>query len=408
MRIRRVEATARQRKLRVAAYCRVSTKLTEQEDSLAVQQSTYERYIRANPAWEFAGLYADARSGLNAPKREGFMRMIADAKAGRIELILCKSISRFSRNIVECQRYVELLRSRNVAVLFEKEHIRTDEPTSNLIFSLMCAIAQDESRSISENVRMSYRSRFKRGEYNLGNNRILGYDCVDGKLQPNGDAWIVSFIYDLFLEGKPYREIGRRIQEIGVNGKRSHQCLAPSTIYGILRNETYVGDKLLQKQPPREFITRLPLQDADYESKYLMNDHEPIIERKKWDAVQAILNEREQLKKKGIDTRARNSGFLFGKIICGECGALYTRRTYTRHCKNNSSESPAYKVWVCKERVGGKNGNGCKNQSIREDLLLREVSLQMGWEAFDERHFADTVDCVVIEKTGISLRLKEE
>ncbi|MGN0779484.1 MAG: recombinase family protein, partial [Aristaeellaceae bacterium] len=101
MRIRRIEATARQRQLRVAAYCRVSTTLTEQEDSLAVQQSTYERYIRSNPAWEFAGLYADARSGLNASKREGFMRMIEDAKAGRIDLILCKSISRFSRNIVE-------------------------------------------------------------------------------------------------------------------------------------------------------------------------------------------------------------------------------------------------------------------------------------------------------------------
>jgi DNA invertase Pin-like site-specific DNA recombinase len=146
MRIRRIEATARQRRLRVAAYCRVSTKLTEQEESLEVQQSVYERYIRSNTAWEFAGLYADARSGLNASRREGFMKMIADARAGKIDLILCKSISRFSRNIVECQRYVELLRSRNVAVLFEKEHIRTDEPTSNLVFSLMCAVALDYSQ----------------------------------------------------------------------------------------------------------------------------------------------------------------------------------------------------------------------------------------------------------------------
>ena len=105
MRIRRVEAAVRQRKLRVAAYCRVSTKRAEQEDSLEIQQNTYERYILSNPEWEFAGLYADARSGLNAEKREGFMRMIADAKGGRIDLILCKSISRFSRNIVECQRY---------------------------------------------------------------------------------------------------------------------------------------------------------------------------------------------------------------------------------------------------------------------------------------------------------------
>ncbi len=407
MKIRKVEATAQKSKLRVAAYCRVSTKRTEQEDSLEIQQATYTSYVLSNPEWSFAGLYSDTRSGLNAEKREGFMRMISDACAGKIDLILCKSISRFSRNIVECQRYTELLRSKNITIVFEKEHIRTDQPTSNLIFSLMCAIAQDESRSISENVRLSYQSRFKRGEYNLGNNRILGYDCADGKLVPNEDAWIVRLIYNLFLEGKPYREIGRRIQEAGAVGKRSHNLLAPSTIYGILRNETYVGDKLLQKQPPCDFITKRPQKGVTFESNYLKDDHEPIIDRKEWNAVQEILNRREEMKKKGVDTRARNSGFLFGKVICGECGTLYTRRTYKGHAKENAADPETYKVWVCKERFRGKNGNGCRNQSIREDRIIQEVVTQLGWVEFDEKLFEEIVNSVVIEKSGITVRLKE-
>ena len=269
MRIRKVEATVRKRCLRVAAYCRVSTGRADQEDSLEVQQSAYERCIRANPSWDFAGLYMDARSGLNAEKREGFMHMIEDAKDGKIDLILCKSISRFSRNIVECQRYTELLRSRNVTVVFEKEHIRTDEPISSLIFSLMCAIAQDESRSISENMQTAIRHRVEAGVYTPHKKQMLGYDVKDGRFAPNQDAWIVRYIFTRYAEGAGICKICRELNEQGSERMRSRNGFTPSVLQMILNNESYVGDKRLQKQAPRDFLTKRPDPSVPYATNYL-------------------------------------------------------------------------------------------------------------------------------------------
>lgn len=368
MKITCVKASQQQdRKVRVAAYCRVSTKRTEQEDSLEIQQEVYRNRIALRSDWELVGIYADAISGLRAEKRPDFLRMMADCKAGKIDRILCKSVSRFSRNVAECQRFTEELLSQNIVVEFEKERIRTDDPTSSLLFSLMCSIAQDENRSISENVRLSYQSRFQRGEYNLGSNRILGYNCVDGKLVPNEDAWVVEKVYNLFLEGKTYKEIARCVGDMGAVGQRDGAALSPSTICYILRNETYVGDKLLQKRAPRDFITGRPQKGVAFESHYLRNDHEPIIDRKTWEAVQEILTQRENLKKQGVDVRGRNSHFLFRKVVCGACGALYTRRTYREYAKENGTTPVTYKAWICKERHKGKSGNGCRNGILREE-----------------------------------------
>ena len=361
MRIRRIEATSRQRQLRVAAYCRVSTKLTEQEESLEVQQSVYERYIRSNPAWEFAGLYTDARSGLNASRREGFMRMIADARAGRIDLILCKSISRFSRNIVECQRYVELLRSRNVAVLFEKEHIRTDEPTSNLVFSLMCAVAQDESRSISENIKTANRHRVEAGVYTPRQRQMLGYDVQDGKFVPNEDARIIQHIFSRYAEGAGIREICRELGEQGARRMRSEKDFTPSAIQMILNNESYVGDKQLQKQAPKDFLTKRPDISIPYATNYLIGDHEAIISREVWEKVQERLRDEAQAREDGA-RRQGNSHAWYGRILCGSCGKPYVCRTF--HTKG--AEVLKYHVWCCKGRI---HGSGCRNPNVREDWL---------------------------------------
>ena len=362
MKIRKIEATAKQRKKRVAAYCRVSTGRMDQEDSLEIQQATYEQYIRFNPDWEFAGLYADSRSGLNAEKRPGFMKMIADAKQGKIDMILCKSISRLSRNIVECQRYTELLRSKNITVMFEKEKLRTDEPTSNLIFSLMCAIAQDESRSISENVRWGYKERYKRGEYNLGNNRILGYDCVDGKLVPNRCADAISFIYQMYLEGRSIEAIRRLLTECGVLTKKGTPISHNDILY-ILKNETYKGDKLLQKTHPRDLITKKPDPTVPYESKYLENDHEAIVSVDMWDAVQQKLNKNKELEN-AVGYRGGQPHSLYGKVFCGECGAPMTRRTV------NGVGGIKYKTWICREN---RNRKRCKCRNVKEEELLAVV-----------------------------------
>lgn len=401
MKITYIKAQQSSQKTRVAAYCRVSTKRTQQEDSLETQKEVYTARIEMQPDWELVDIYADAVSGLSAEKRPDFMRMIADCKNGKIDRILCKSVSRFSRNLVECQRYTEQLLARNIVVEFEKEHIRTDDPAGSLVFSLMCSIAQDESRSISENVKLGYQARVKRGEYNLGSNRILGYDCVDRKLVPNGDAWVVRRIFDGFLEGKSYREIGRELQEAGFVSMRTKKTLAPSTIFSILRNETYVGDKRLQKQAPRDFLTKRPQKGVDYVSRYLENDHEAIISRETWEAVQTVLAQREEMKKKGIDTKNRSA--MFGKVVCGRCGALCTRRTYLEWWEHGAYERRSYKVWMCQERF---KGNGCDNPTVREDALRQEITAQMGWDTCDEMRFLTEVGSVELSESGITVRKK--
>ena len=288
MRITRIAAARKNGKTRIAVYCRVSTTRAEQEDSLEIQKAAYTALVGSRSDWELVKIYADSISGLSAEKRPEFMQMIRDSMEGKIDHILCKSVSRFSRNAAECQKYTDLLLTRNIGVAFEKEHLKTDDPANSFMLSLMSAVAENESRSISENVRWSYRERFKRGEYNLGNNRILGYDSVDGKLVPNKDAGAVRLIYDMFLNGSTIEKIRKGLAEMGVLTSRD-TLLSRNNIYYILRNEAYKGDKLLQKKPPQDFITKKPNPLAEYESHYLTNDHEPIVDKAVWEAVQEKL-----------------------------------------------------------------------------------------------------------------------
>lgn len=367
MKIRKIEAAAKQRKTRVAAYCRVSTGRMDQEDSLEIQQSVYERYIHSNPDWEFVELYVDARSGLSAEKRPGFMKMIADAKQGRIDLILCKSISRFSRNIVECQRYTEMLRSRNITVVFEKEKLRTDEPTSNLIFSLMCAIAQDESRSISENMHTAIRHRVEAGIYLPHKNCILGYGVADGKLVPDHNAWIIRHIFTRFAEGVGLAEICRELNEKGVKRMRVEKPFTIQNIQIILSNETYVGDKQLQKKLPQNFLTKKGDPTIPHATNYLTDNHEAIVSRELWNKVQARLKREEEERLKGF-SRHGNSHELYGRLFCAECGEPYMRCTFTKR-NAKPGEDKHYKVWRCRGRMKGE----CKNPIIKEEELLGKV-----------------------------------
>lgn len=271
---------------RVAAYVRVSTRRESQEESFETQWQYYIERIASEPGWTFAGIYADRRSGTNAGKRPGFQKMMADAETGKLDLILVKSISRFARNLLDCQQAIDRLSGLGVAVYFEKEHIRTDDPSSTFLLRLLAAVAQDESRSISQNVRLSIASRWARGEYRLGSNRVLGYDQVDGHLVPNQDAWMVKEAFSLFLQGNTCGQIARHFQALGAKSLRG-KTIAPSAIRYLLSNEIYVGDRSLQKAPPRDYLTGHPL--PDYKTYYLVSDHPPIIDPKTWQQVQALI-----------------------------------------------------------------------------------------------------------------------
>ena len=360
MQITRIPAQRENKKTRIAVYCRVSTKMEEQEDSLETQQAAYTNLISMRSDWELVGIYSDSLSGLSAEKRPEFMRMVNEALEGKIDRILCKSVSRFSRNVAECKKYTDMLKLKNVIVEFEKEHISTADTTSAFLFSLMSAIAENESRSISENIRWGYRERFKRGEYNLGNNRILGYDCVDGKLVPNQDADTIRLIYTMFLQGSNVEEIIRKLTGMGVM-TRNDTPLGRNGILYILRNEAYKGDKQLQKRPPKNFITKKPDPTIPFESKYLENDHEAIVSRSVWDAVQRKLEENKAIEEV-VGHRGGQPHFLYGKVFCGECGAPMTRRTV------NGPGGGKIKTWICREK---RKGSGCKCRNVKEEELLK-------------------------------------
>lgn len=372
MEIIRVAAKRKKEKLRIAVYCRVSTKKEEQEDSLEAQRMAYTALVGLRSDWTLAGVYSDSISGLRAEKRPEFMRMIKDALDGKIDRILCKSISRFSRNVAECKKYTDLLRNKNITVEFEKEHISTDDPTCSFIFSLMSAIAENESRSISENVKWGIRERVKRGEYNLGNNRILGYDSVKGKLVPNKDAEIVRAIFALYLEGRSIEGIRRLLFDIGAQ-TRNGKPISHNNILYILNNETYKGDKLLQKTHPKDLITKRPDPTVPFESNYLTGDHEAIIEKEMWDAVQQKIKENKKLEE-AVGHRGGQPHFLYGKLFCGGCGNPMTRRTV------NGIGGEKCKTWVCRGRYLGRRGNGCRMRNVKEDALLDEIKAEMGYE----------------------------
>lgn len=282
-----------QHKKRVAAYCRVSTMLDSQEDSFETQVNYYRTFIQSHQDWEFAGIYSDEKSGIKAENRPGFQNLIYNALEGKVDYILVKSISRFSRNIVDCHRYVQLLHGNGVEVRFENEHLDTSDPSCSMMFSFLSAIAQDESRTISENVKWAYQKRFQRGEYNLGCNRILGYDTVDGKLVPNHDAYAVRLIYQLYLEDVPVEEIRRTLADRGILTKKGTPLSHHNILY-ILQNETYKGDKLLQKGPPKDYLTKKPLKEHSYKTYYLENEHEALVDADTWNAVQMKIRKKRE------------------------------------------------------------------------------------------------------------------
>ena len=401
MKISVIQRERDRHKPRVAAYCRVSTTLEEQEESYEEQVRYYTAYIKANEDWEFAGIYSDEMSGTKTSNREGFKNLIRDAIEGRVDHILVKSISRFSRNMVECEKSVKYLKGNGVSVYFEKEGINSSDPSGTMMFSFLTAIAQDESRSISDNVKWSYHERFKRGEYNLGNNRILGYDTVDGKLVPNEDAGIVEVIFQMYYEGKTLAAIVHTLDALGIMGLKGK----PFTISGIryiLGNETYVGDKLLQKQPPRDFLSKKPDPKVKYESNYLVDDHKAVVTREIWDAVQSRLKQhQDEIKGDGGYYDGR-SHFLHGRVFCGDCGAMMTRRTV--RCSSRPDNKETHKVWTCKERHKGRKGNGCLMRNITEEELLAAICAQMGLEeaeAFPVARFREEIERVEVMDNGV-------
>lgn len=406
MEIIKTESKRKTQKLKVGAYARVSTDKEEQDESYDTQVSYFEDLINANPRWEFVEVYADqGKTGLCAAKRPNFLRMIADAEAGKLDLILVKSISRFGRNSLEAQEYVHKLKGLGVEVQFEKEGFSSFDAQSEMIFNFLTAIAEEGSKSISKNVRIAYKRLAEQGIRHIGNNRVLGYDEIDGELVPNEQAWIPKLIFEAYAEGRGFKEIADELEKRDASRLRSDKSFTVSQILCILENEIYVGDRQIQKAPHTDYKTKRPMTGTDYETFYVEEDHEGIVSREVWDRVQNRLKSEKTDRDNGIYRRP-NSHFLFGRILCGECGEPMIRRV-------EKSKSGEKVTWICKDRRKGKKGNGCKNLIIPEEELLEALTETLGakWngiDSVDERVFDKLKTVKIYDDGSIEVELNEE
>lgn len=372
---------------RVAAYCRVSTDREEQEHSFETQKAMYTEMIMMKPTWQMAGIYADEGiTGTVAKKRPGFMKMIEDCRKGKIDMIVTKSVSRFSRNNLDCLMYVRELKQLGIPIIFEKEGINTIQVSSELLLTLFGALSQAESESISMNVKLGIRQSLKNGNVRFSYKTFLGYrKGADGQpeIVPE-QADIVRRIYNDFLAGATYLEIAKRLTEENVPTMGGGNRWFSERIKSILKNEKYKGDALLQKTYITDPISkRVKKNNGELPMYYVENSHPAIVERRIFDRVQEEIARRagkKKVKQTGTKTElGRYSGkyALTELLYCGECGTPYRRCTWSRDGKKKI-------VWRCVSRLDyGKKY--CKNSpSVEESRLHNAIAAAITKKANSE------------------------
>ena len=345
---------------RVAAYARVSTDNEEQLSSYEAQVDHYTRYIQSNNQWKFVEVYADEGiSATSTKKRDGFNRMIKDALSGKIDLIITKSVSRFARNTVDTLTTVRKLKDKGVEVYFEKENIYTLDSKGELLITIMSSLAQEESRSISENVTWGQRKRFADGKVSLPYKQFLGYEKGEDGLPKivESEAKTVRLIYKMFLEGTAATTIARYLSDNNIPSPAGKKIWSESTIRSILHNEKYKGDAILQKSFTVDFLTKKKkVNEGEIPQYYVENSHPAIISAEVFDLAQAEFERRRN--DRGL---RRSSSCFSGKIICGECGSFYGNKTWHSNSKYRKV------VWRCNHKYD--NNEKCKTPHIHEDKL---------------------------------------
>lgn len=372
---------------KVAAYARVSMETDRLEHSLSTQISYYNELIQKNPEWQFVGVYADdGISGTSTERRSEFNRMMEEAEAGKIDIILTKGISRWARNTVDLLESVRHLKELGVEVRFEKENINSLSGDGELMLSILASFAQEESRSISDNVKWGIRKRFENGTPNF-RNRILGYRWEDDHLVivPE-EATIVRRIFQNFLEGKSRLETEREFDAEGIrtiNGCR----FVDSNIKVILTNVTYTGNLLLQKEFISDPITKKRKKNrGELPMYYVEGTHEAIIDQATFDFVQ-----REMARRRELGARANKSlniTCFTGKIKCPYCGCSYMH-------DSRKSRGNALDYWVCGSKK--KKGGRCQVKGSLQELAMKaQLNEVLGMEEFDENLFNEKVDHIEV------------
>lgn len=336
------------RKRRVAGYARVSTDSDEQFTSYEAQVDYYTKFIRSRPEWEFIKVYTDEGiSGTNTKKREGFKEMVSDALAGKIDLIVTKSVSRFARNTVDSLVTIRKLKENGVECYFEKEGIYTFDGKGELLITIMSSLAQEESRSISENITWGQRKSFSDGKVHMPYKRFLGYEKGENS-QPvivEKEASIVKLIYRLFLDGKTSSGICKYLENLNILSPGGSSKWSKTTVDSILTNEKYKGDALLQKKFTVDFLQKkLKPNEGEVPQYYVEGSHPAIIQPDEWDQVQAEFARRRQL---GRAYSGKN--VLSTKLVCADCGGYYGQKVW------HSTDQYRRVIWQCNSKFDREN-----------------------------------------------------
>lgn len=375
------------KKIRVAAYARVSSEKDAAFHSLEAQTDYYEKYIAAKPDWELVKIYSDNAISGTTINRPEFQQMLKDCRTGLIDLVITKSVTRFARNTVTLLETVRELKKLGVNCYFEKENLYSISPDGELLLTLLAMYAEEEARNASENQKWRIQKMFKEGRTNNGH--ILGYKLVDGQFQivPE-EAEIVKRIFDMFLSGMGVTKIARCLTEEEINPKRSY-VWNKSSVYNILRDEKYTGDMLLQKTYTDDFRTKKQVINRGKKRQfYVENSHEPIINKDLFNRVQSEIERRRDLYSNGKN-RSRISDHLFtGVIICGICGRGY-------HYKRTNQKKYDKATYVCDGfTVLGKDY--CPSQKIPEDILFEKTKEVLGVEELDAGMIRERIDRIIV------------
>ena len=388
---------------KVAAYARVSMESDRMMHSLSTQVSYYNELIQSNPEWEFAGVYADNFiSGTSTEKRTEFQRMLADCEAGKIDIVLTKSISRFARNTVDLLETVRHLKELGIEVQFEKEHINSLSDDGELMLSLLASFAQEESRSISENARWAIQKRFEKGIPN-GHFRVYGYRWEGDELVPvPEEAAIVKRIYQNFLDGKSRLETERELAAEGITTRDGCRWV-DSNIKSVLSNITYTGNLLLQKEFIEDPVTKKRRKNKGQLPQYFVeNTHEPIIDMETFQYVQDEMARRRELG--ALANKSLNITCFTGKIKCGICGKSFMhniRKNRAQFTTTYTDEDGMYTTWVCGSRKQKQKGEPCMAKEIPDKILKACCAEVLGLDEFDDEVFAERVERIDVPDGGI-------
>ena len=410
------DAIAKQRtkKLKVASYCRVSSEKELQLGSLENQIIHYTNYIRSNPDWYYAGVYSDkGKSGTDMSKRIGFNRMIRNAMNGEIDLIICKSISRFARNVVDTMDIVRQLTEKGIHVIFEKERLNTKDMTSSLLIKILATFAEEESRATSENIDWAYTKRFERGEVVAG--QLFGYEVNKDKewIIVEKEAEIVREAYDLFINGYNMTEIARHFVRRGYKKRSGEIDWDNNNIRSILTNERYAGDVLSRKTCTLDFRTHKTVINRGHNPQYYIEDHhEGIVSKEDYEKVQEILRDNKSDFNRGDYEKTPFSS----RVICACCGKNFHRfgknleKTMWRCSSNKKSEMLCEADPIEEDQIEKRYNI---NQRTNDGLLIKQLTKELSTaEAVREREQnllrVELEKCLIAENKAILQNIDTE